>query len=103
MVIFVPIGSFFFLKRLVSLSFDVFFERLNVLLLKGQTFFCCFFFFVLHWILTRAPAGRSLTVSVETCVNLLNGIQKFVIVEPSTGGVVGGGGGGGAAVVVKPT
>ena len=54
--------------------------------------------------LTRAPAGRSLIASVDTFVNFWNGIQKLVIVEPSTGGGGGGGGGGvGGGVTVMPT
>src|SRR3954447_23934486 len=94
-----PARIFLFLNGLTRLSF----ARGNVVAtvrdLKGQPFFCCFFFLVLHCTRTRVPAGRSLTASSSTLVNFGNARKWVLTVDPIT---VRGGGGGGVAPPPPP-
>src|SRR4051812_5666457 len=84
MPIFVPTGSFFFLKRLVRLSRARAPEVVRRFCLNGQPFFCCFFFFVLQVTSTEAPACTFFTVRLVSFVTLGKASEPMLTVDGTT-------------------
>ena len=84
-VIFVPTGIFFLANGLRRLSLARAPDVVKRLLLYGQPFFCCFFFFVLQVTVTVAPLGRFLTARFRSFVYFLNPSELMLAVDGSGG------------------